>query len=116
MPIDDTDNIKVAIRIRPLNSTETARGDACMLQASQESQQQVVLTVPASATNAPSSSHWLGPNSAVLQPTTRTFQFHSCIGPESGQEDVIRLCGITQLLDAALDGYNATILAVSLFL
>jgi hypothetical protein len=112
MPIDDTDNIKVAIRIRPLNSTEAARGDACMLQVSQECPQQVVLTVPASATNAPSSSHWLGPNSAVLQPTTRTFQFHSCIGPESGQEDVIRQCGITQLLDAALDGYNATILAV----
>ncbi|KAG7668638.1 hypothetical protein KSW81_005397 [Nannochloris sp. 'desiccata'] len=111
MPIDDSDNIKVAIRIRPLNPTETARGDACMLQVSQESPQQVILTVPASATTAPSSSHWLGPNNAVLQPTTKTFQFHSCIGPESGQEDVIRLCGITQLLDAALDGYNATILA-----
>jgi uncharacterized membrane protein len=26
-------------------------------------------------------------------------------------QDVLRLCGITQLLDAALDGYNATILA-----
>jgi len=113
IPIDDSDNIKVAVRIRPLNVTEAARGDACMLQVSQESHQQVILTVPTSATTAPSSSHWLGPNSAVLQPTTKTFQFHSCIGPESGQEDVIRLCGITQLLDAALDGYNATILAVS---
>jgi hypothetical protein len=114
IPIDDSDNIKVALRIRPLNSTEAARGDACMLQVSKESPQQVVLTVPALATTAPSSSHWLGPNSAVMQPTTRTFQFHSCIGPESGQEDVIRLCGITQLLDAALDGYNATILAVGI--
>jgi len=115
MPIDDSDNIKVAVRIRPLNSNEAARGDACMLQLSQESHQQVKLTVPASATTAPSSSHWLGPNSAVLQPTTKTFQFHSCIGPESGQDDVIRLCGITQLLDAALDGYNATVLAVRFY-
>ncbi len=26
-------------------------------------------------------------------------------------QDVLRLCGITQLLDASLDGYNSTVLA-----
>ena len=41
----------------------------------------------------------------------RSFAFHACLGPASRQADVLRLCGITQLLDAALDGYNATIMA-----
>lgn len=41
----------------------------------------------------------------------RNFTFHACLGPASRQQDVLRLCGITQLLDAALDGYNATVMA-----
>lgn len=110
-PLDDNDNIKVAIRVRPLNATELARGDACVVQINPEEPKQVVLTVPHTATSAPSSSHWLSPSGAP--PTSRSFQFHSCIGPEAGQDDVMRQCGITNLLDAALDGYNATILAVS---
>lgn len=73
-------------------------------------------------------------------PVTRNFTFHACLGPTSRQQvgaaivawlshyccagrnksqgagcstpqDVLRLCGITQLLDASLDGYNSTVLA-----
>ena len=109
--LDDSDNIKVAIRVRPLNSVELTRGDACVVQINQDEPRQLVLTMPGNVSSAPTSSLWLSPNGAP--PTSRTFQFHSCIGPEAGQDDVMRQCGITNLLDAALDGYNATILAVS---
>lgn len=73
-------------------------------------------------------------------PVTRNFTFHACLGPTSRQQvgaaivawlshyccagrnksqgagcstpqDVLRLCGITQLLDASLHGYNSTVLA-----
>jgi hypothetical protein len=30
--------------------------------------------------------------------------------PPAAPQDVLRLCGITQLLDAAMDGYNATVM------
>lgn len=110
-PLDDSDNIKVAVRVRPLNAAELARGDAGVLAINPEEPRQVVVTIPPAAGSAvPTVSHWGGSGSAPL-PTSRSFQFHSCIGPEAGQDDVIRLCGIPQLLDAALAGYNATILA-----
>ena len=41
----------------------------------------------------------------------RDFAFHACLGPDVVQADVIHLCGIPQLLDAALAGYNVTIFA-----
>lgn len=42
---------------------------------------------------------------------TRDFTFHACLGPEVMQPDVLTLCGVPQLLDAALAGYNVTIFA-----
>jgi len=41
----------------------------------------------------------------------RDFGFHACLGPDTSQGDVMVLCGINQLLDAALAGYHVTILA-----
>jgi hypothetical protein len=41
----------------------------------------------------------------------RDFSFHACLGPEVNQADVMELCGIHQLLDAALAGYHVTIFA-----
>lgn len=42
---------------------------------------------------------------------TRDFTFHACLGPDVMQPDVLTLCGVPQLLDAALAGYNVTIFA-----
>lgn len=36
---------------------------------------------------------------------TRPFTFHACLGPESHQQDVMRLCGIPQLLDAGTGSF-----------
>lgn len=41
----------------------------------------------------------------------RDFAFHACLGPDVSQTDVMALCGVPQLLDAALAGYNVTIFA-----
>ena len=41
----------------------------------------------------------------------RDFAFHACLGPEVNQADVLHMCGIPQLLDAALSGYNVTVFA-----
>lgn len=49
-----------------------------------------------------------GPGGATMQ---RDFSFHACLGPEVSQADVMDLCGIHQLLDAALAGYHVTIFA-----
>jgi hypothetical protein len=40
----------------------------------------------------------------------RRFAFHGCLGPATKQADVLRACGITQLLDAALAGFHVTIM------
>jgi hypothetical protein len=49
-----------------------------------------------------------GPGGASL---SREFGFHACLGPDTSQAEVLELCGITQLLDAALAGYHVTIFA-----
>lgn len=49
-----------------------------------------------------------GPAGATMQ---KDFSFHACLGPETSQADVMALCGIQQLLDAALAGYHVTIFA-----
>lgn len=41
---------------------------------------------------------------------SRNFAFHGCLGPGTKQTDVLRLCGISQLLDAAMAGFNVTIM------
>lgn len=49
-----------------------------------------------------------GPGGTTMQ---RDFSFHACLGPSTSQADVMALCGIQQLLDAALAGYHVTIFA-----
>ena len=43
-------------------------------------------------------------------PAMRSFAFHACLGPATKQADVLRVCGLTQLLDAALAGFHVTIM------
>ena len=49
-----------------------------------------------------------GPKGAP--PAVRSFAFHACLGPATRQADVLRQCGLTQLLDAALAGFHVTIM------
>jgi hypothetical protein len=88
--------VQVAIRVRPMNAAELARGDAEVVTVDAADARRLLVSLPGA--------HGLS--------TERAFAFHACLGPGAAQGDVIRQCGIHQLLDAALDGYNATILAV----
>lgn len=45
------------------------------------------------------------------KPVVHNMSFHGCLGPNCRQTDVMKACGVTQLLDAALAGYNVTIFA-----
>ena len=42
---------------------------------------------------------------------SQTLQFHCCMGPAATQSDVLEGCGATQLMDAAMAGYHATVFA-----
>jgi hypothetical protein len=92
--LGQSDNIKVAVRVRPLFPAEQEKGCSSVLAVSDDAQKLKVVVG--------------GPAGATMQ---RDFSFHACLGPEVGQEEVLRLCGINQLLDAALSGYNVTVFA-----
>eukprot|EP00201_Polytomella_parva_P017449 CAMPEP_0175070998 /NCGR_PEP_ID=MMETSP0052_2-20121109/19005_1 /TAXON_ID=51329 ORGANISM="Polytomella parva, Strain SAG 63-3" /NCGR_SAMPLE_ID=MMETSP0052_2 /ASSEMBLY_ACC=CAM_ASM_000194 /LENGTH=976 /DNA_ID=CAMNT_0016338133 /DNA_START=143 /DNA_END=3070 /DNA_ORIENTATION=+ len=93
MNLNESDSIKVAIRIRPLSNAETQKGATNILSVTDPITLKVC--VP-------------GPGGTTME---RDFRFHACLGPSIGQEQLLSLCGITQLLDAALQGYNVTIFA-----
>lgn len=98
--VDDavsSDNIKVAVRVRPMNALEQRRGDA------------TAVTIDPTDFKRLQLSHSRDPRGTIS--TTKSFDFHACLGPEADQADVMRLCGIPQLLDAAMDGYNVTLMA-----
>ncbi|KAG2487271.1 hypothetical protein HYH03_014112 [Edaphochlamys debaryana] len=91
--LSEADNIKVAVRVRPMFAHEADKGGTNVVHISSPSTVKVV--VP-------------GPAGTSMQ---RDFAFHACLGPDVGQGDVVHLCGVPQLLDAALAGYNVTIFA-----
>ena len=92
--LGQSDNIKVAVRVRPLLPAEQDKGGSSVLAVSDDYRKLKVVVG--------------GPAGATMQ---REFLFDACLGPEVGQEEVLRLCGINQLLDAALSGYNVTVFA-----
>ncbi|KAG2428082.1 hypothetical protein HYH02_014473 [Chlamydomonas schloesseri] len=91
--LSEADNIKVAVRVRPLFPHETDKGGTSVVQVTSNTAVKVV--VP-------------GPAGTSMQ---KDFAFHACLGPEVSQSDVLHLCGVPQLLDAALSGYNVTVFA-----
>jgi len=90
---DQQDNIKVAVRVRPMNDTELTHdsAEAVAVVGSDEVQ---VLSV--------------GPRGATME---KSFRFHACLGPHASQSDVMAMCNVPALLDAVLAGYNVSILA-----
>jgi len=92
--LNEADTIKVAVRVRPLNNLELEKGASPVLQVAEDNSY-IKVVVP-------------GPAGNKMQ---RDFAFHACLGPGVNQSDVMHMCGIPQLLDAALSGYNVTIFA-----
>ncbi|KAK9867467.1 hypothetical protein WJX84_002302 [Apatococcus fuscideae] len=90
--IDVNDNIKVVVRVRPPTEREIQNRDDCAVVVDDAMHMQVAFPTQQG-------------------PSTRRFAFHGCLAPDSSQSDVLHACGITQLLDAALSGFHATIFA-----
>lgn len=83
-------NIKVVIRVRPLNETETQRKDEKAIHCMEDSQ-----TIRYSGGD--------GKN--------KPLTFNRVLAEESTQEQVFETCGVKDLLERALDGYAVTVFA-----
>lgn len=92
---DTSVNVRVAVRCRPMSSSEAARG--CSTVVSMDGASTAVTRPPAPA-HAP---HAGGP---------KTFTFDHSYGPDVEQERVYRELALP-ILDASLEGFNGTIFA-----
>jgi hypothetical protein len=120
MQLNEADTIKVAVRVRPLNNLELEKGASPVLQVAEDNSYIKVgntrschgrrsLVAPLHAITSINRQVVVpGPAGNKMQ---RDFAFHACLGPGVNQSDVMHMCGIPQLLDAALSGYNVTIFA-----
>jgi len=82
------ESIRVALRIRPMNSAEIRRGDENCARVINDSTVQII--------NKASPKH---------------FGFNMSFAERINQQEVFQKCGVPQLLDSVLDGYSATVLA-----
>eukprot|EP00697_Spironema_sp_BW2_P012623 gnl/Spiro4/29223_TR14293_c0_g1_i1.p1 gnl/Spiro4/29223_TR14293_c0_g1~~gnl/Spiro4/29223_TR14293_c0_g1_i1.p1 ORF type:complete len:657 (+),score=-29.84 gnl/Spiro4/29223_TR14293_c0_g1_i1:112-1971(+) len=80
--------IKVALRVRPMNSMEQARGDENCIKIVNDTSCQV-----------------------SIKGQIKHFTFNMCLPERTNQTEAFNRCGVSQLIDSALDGYSATILA-----
>ncbi len=88
-----SDNIKVCIRVRPLNSRE-----------SQEDPKSYIQTIP----NQPSCLIFF--DQKDNKPESKVFNFDWVAGEESTQQDIFELIG-KPMVDRCLEGYNCCIFA-----
>eukprot|EP00884_Botryococcus_braunii_P016776 jgi/Botrbrau1/3782/Bobra.0183s0017.1 len=95
--LDQDDNVKVVARIRPLNEREHAANDTVAVSLLEPACSQLQVTTSGGGKGG--------------GPLVHNMAFHGCLGPKCRQADVMKACGVSQLLDAALAGYNVTIFA-----
>ena len=83
-----SENIKVCLRIRPMNLQEKGRNDINCIEP-------------------------VGPSQLIFtnKNNRRSYTYNLVFGPDSTQEDVFYNCSINKLIDSALDGYSVTIFA-----
>lgn len=91
-----SENIRVVVRVRPLNPQEAAR---TKLKCTQ---------VPDSRTVQISSQ---GFRNQVGNEATKTFSFNACVDETVDQAVFHNVCGIKGLLQSALNGYAACVFA-----
>ena len=82
------ERVRVALRIRPLSTQEQQRNDEKIIACPDE--QHVHLNIK-------------GP--------TKGYRFNAALDEHCKQHDVFQLCGVSELIDSALQGYSATIFA-----
>ena len=84
--VDEEENIKVAVRIRPLQQGEASRGETSCVKAGADGREVQVR---------------MGPMDAHV------YRCNSCFAPDTTQETFFQECGLRDLLDSAIGGYRA---------
>ena len=94
-----TENVRVVVRLRPLNQTETDAGDEEVVRiGSDKTTLQVLL---------PNDEDFQG-NS---RQTVKKFALDGCFEENTTQPQCFENSGVTALLDSALEGFSATVFA-----
>jgi len=81
------EGVRVVVRIRPMNGRESENDTPC----ADVSDAQTV--------------------EVETELVNKSWRFDRCFGPETSQEDFFEDCGAIELIQAALDGYSATMFA-----
>ena len=91
-------NIRVCVRVRPLNNTErqSPGNDSCINVLNNHSIQLRQTTQD---------------HTGLSQRTLPTLSFDLTAPPEMGQEEFFNSCGVTELVDASLQGFASTVFA-----
>lgn len=82
----DEENVNVVVRIRPMQAHEKKNGDVPCVKAEKSGKEVQVKVGPLDA---------------------QVYRCHRCFNAETSQSDFFIECGITDLLDSAMDGYRA---------
>lgn len=105
--------LRVVARVRPMLAHETGRTTECVTFPAPRA-----LTLSLPAAPAPVGSAGAAPSTASRSSvesegsvTSRTFQLDAVLGPSSSQQQVFESSGVRDYLNAALDGYAATVFA-----
>ncbi|CAK0834838.1 unnamed protein product [Prorocentrum cordatum] len=93
MPRDGSDCIRAVVRVRPLLASELDAGETNCCEVPDATS----LLIRTGA--GPTSNHW------------RQYAFDACLPSDYSQKQVFQECGVTHLLDSAIEGYSATVLA-----
>eukprot|EP00931_Biecheleriopsis_adriatica_P087157 TRINITY_DN61663_c0_g1_i1.p1 TRINITY_DN61663_c0_g1~~TRINITY_DN61663_c0_g1_i1.p1 ORF type:complete len:768 (-),score=145.82 TRINITY_DN61663_c0_g1_i1:45-2348(-) len=91
MPKDGSSSVRAVVRVRPLLPHELDSGDESCCQVTDD---QSMLVRVGSVGN-----QW------------RKYSFDACLPDDRSQKQVFQECGVTHLVDAAVNGYSATVLA-----
>ena len=95
--------------MRPLSERERAAGEAAAVSVAPDGRVLVMPPPPPPPSTPPATTPSRGP--PPPPPPPRAFAFPAVLGPGAGQADVFAAAGVDRMLDAALAGYAATIMA-----
>lgn len=82
----EEENVKVVVRIRPMQTEEKKSGDVPCVKAGNDGREVQVKVGPLDA---------------------QVYRCNNCFNPETNQVDFFHESGITDLLDSAIQGYRA---------
>ena len=102
-----SENVRVAVRCRPLNSGENSRGESSIVSVATR---QAAITVdrPSGAASSTNDDSSTAQSSSANSTPSRTFTFDYTYGADSSQHSIFAQTA-QPIIDSVLEGYNGTI-------